>query len=69
VQKYSGKSKGNKEKTPEFWVWRKKKRCFLCEMCNFAGGKTRNVMSKNTQQMIQIIANSSGLSDIEIMEL
>ena len=30
---------------------------FLGKMCNFAGGKTRNVMSKNTQQMIQIIAN------------
>ena len=28
VQKYREKSGWNKEKTPEFWVWREKKRCF-----------------------------------------
>lgn len=28
VQKYREISGGNEEKTPEFWVWREKKRCF-----------------------------------------
>jgi len=57
VQKYSEKTGGNEEKTPEFWVWQEKKAVF-CGKCVIL-----------QMEKLRGRAKSYSLSDIEIMEL